>query len=560
MRFRFIFTFFLFVLAFFLILSRLFYWQIVKADELSALGQSQYGQVIRSEPKRGEIKTSDNYPLVSNKIVYLVYANPKQIKEKEKVITLLSSALKVDEASVSASLSLDKFWVPIKSNVDEKTRQELEKLNIPGIGFEENYVRYYPEASMAAQIVGFVGKDEMGDNKGYFGIEGEYDRQLKGKKGQTIEIRDAFGRPILSKVNENTNAVDGRSVILNIDRAIQFILEEKLKDGIEKYGAEAGMAAVMDPKTGNIIAMSSFPSFDPRSFQDFDYSLYKNPFISNLYEPGSTFKPLIMAAAIDSKIVKPDTKCPICAGPVSIGGYQIKTWNDQYFKNTTMTEIIQHSDNTGMVYVAQSLGLDKILNYFDKYGIGNSTGIDLQGEVSQNIKSKESWYPIDVATAGFGQGISLTPIELLDAFSSIANSGVRMEPHVVSEIENQDGDTIKIKPKSLGRVISSATAKIMTEMLVNAVDNGEAKWAKPKGYRIAGKTGTAQIPIAGHYDPNKTIASFIGFAPAENPRFVMLVIIDKPTTSIYGAETAAPVFFGIAKDILAYYNIAPSEE
>ncbi|MCL4387348.1 penicillin-binding transpeptidase domain-containing protein, partial [Patescibacteria group bacterium] len=156
--------------------------------------------------------------------------------------------------------------------------------------------------------------------------------------------------------------------------------------------------------------------------------------------------------------------------------------------------------------------------------------------------------------------ISLTPIELLDAFSSIANSGVRMEPHVVSEIENQDGDTIKIKPKSLGRVISSATAKIMTEMLVNAVDNGEAKWAKPKGYRIAGKTGTAQIPIAGHYDPNKTIASFIGFAPAENPRFVMLVIIDKPTTSIYGAETAAPVFFGIAKDILAYYNIAPSEE
>ena len=228
-------------------------------------------------------------------------------------------------------------------------------------------------------------------------------------------------------------------------------------------------------------------------------------------------------------------------------------------KNITMVETIVRSDNTGMVFVSQSLGLDKMLDYLEKFGIGNTTGIDLQGEVAPAIRDRNYWYPIDVATAGFGQGISVTPIQLLSGFSAIANGGKRMEPHVVSAIETSDKKRIAIEPKVLSNPISETTAKVMTEILVNAVDKGEAKWAKPKGYRIAGKTGTAQIPIAGHYDTDKTIASFMGFAPADDPKFVMLVIVDRPTTSIYGSETAAPIFFDIAKDILTYYNIAPIE-
>ena len=264
-----------------------------------------------------------------------------------------------------------------------------------------------------------------------------------------------------------------------------------------------------------------------------------------------------MSAAFNEKLLTPQSKCPICAGPVSVGGYDLRTWNDEYYPNATMLEVIQHSDNTGMVYTAQKLGLDRMLKYLDRFGIGKLTGIDLQGEVVAEIKPKEDWYVVDLATTGFGQGISITPIELLTAFSSIANLGTMMEPHIVSSVTDIHGQVSKIPPKEIGKPISPATAKVMTQVLVNAVDKGEAKWAKIDDYRVAGKTGTASIPVEGKYDPNKTIASFIGFAPADDPKFVMLVILDRPTARIYGAETAAPVFFEIAKDLFTYYGLAP---
>lgn len=553
------FAFFLNILLFALVISKLFYWQVVKAEELSFLGNSQYGKFINLSSERGEIKTSDGFPIATNKLSFLVFANPKEVKDKKSTARILSSTLNVDLASVSASLALDRLWVPVKSRVDSKTKEEIEKLDLKGVGFEQEYVRFYPEASMGAQLIGFVGKSELGEDNGYFGLEGFYDRQLRGKSGVAVQIHDALGRPILSRINDNTSTINGRSLILSIERPIQYIAEQKLKEGVEKYGASGGMVGVMNPKTGEIIAMASFPSFDQRNYSEYSEELYKNPFVTNVFEPGSTFKALIMASALDAKVVKPETKCPVCDGPVTIGEYQIKTWNNKYYKDTNMIDIIKHSDNTGMVFVAKTLGLEKMLHYFQRFGIGEITGIDLQGEVAVEIKPIEKWYPIDLATASFGQGISLTPMELLVAFASIANEGKRMEPHVVSQIQTPDGQIIPITPKILNQTVSPETAKVMTEMLVNAVDGGEAKWIKPKGYRVAGKTGTAQIPIAGHYDASKTIASFVGFAPADDPKFVMLVIIDRPTTSIYGAETAAPVFFEIAKNILTYYKILPKE-
>ena len=381
---------------------------------------------------------------------------------------------------------------------------------------------------------------------------------MRGKPGIMQQVQDAWGNPIISKINSPDNKIDGRNLTLHIDRVIQFILEQELKNGVYKYGAESGMAAIIDPKTGGIIAMSGFPNYDPQNYQDFSDKLYSNPFTSSTYEPGSTFKSIVMASAIDAGVVASDTICTICAGPVKIGEYSIKTWNDQYNPNSSMTDVIKNSDNTGMVFVGQKLGLNRLYDYLIKFGFDDITGIDLQGEASASLRPKANWYPIDLATATFGQGITVTPIELLSAFASIANGGKLMQPQVVDSIETPTGDIIKIQPKVLKQVISPETAKIMTEILVNAVDNGEAKWAKPKGYRIAGKTGTAQIALAGHYDPSKTIASFIGFAPADNPKFAMLVIINKPSTSIYGSETAAPIFFNIAKKMLAYYDIPPT--
>ncbi len=547
-----------FSIAFLAIIVKLFWWQVVQADTLEQMGQAQYSKELQVMPQRGDIKTSDNFPLATESLSYLVFANPKVIKDSQYTADKLSPLLQIDSATISAELNQDKFWVPIKPQIDESTKNQISNFKLPGIDFKQQFARFYPEASTAAQLLGFVGKDSNGNDKGYFGLEGYYDRQLRGRPGMADVITDALGQPVLSKFNENSGVEDGRSLVLHIDRSIQFLVEEKLKAGIEHYGAESGTAAVMDPKTGGIIAMASFPSFDPRNYSQYDTSSYVNPFITDTYEPGSTFKPLVMAAALDSNLITPTTQCPSCDKPVAVGGYEIHTWDDKYFPDTTMTDVMVHSDNTGMVYVAQKLGLDRMLSYLNAYGIGDTTGIDLQGELAPSLKDKNNWYPIDLATAGFGQGLAVTPIELLDAFASLANKGERMEPHVVSQIITPDGQTIDIPPKVIDKPISESSAKVMTEILIHAVDEGEAKFARLKGYRIAGKTGTASIPLNGHYDPTKTIASFIGFAPADDPKFVMLVILNKPTASIYGAETAAPIWFDIAKNMLTYYGIAPT--
>lgn len=548
------------VFLFLLVIGRLFYWQVVKAEELSALGQRQYGVNISISPQRGVIKTSDGFPIAGNKVTYLVFANPKEVKDIGETSAILASILDVDQASVSSQLSLDRFWVKIKSGIDLETKEKIDKLSLTGIGFDKEYERFYPEASMAAHLLGFVGNDAEGKDKGYFGIEGYYDRLLKGKEGVAIQVHDAFGRPILAKMNNSSGAVDGDNLLLSIDRSIQFIAEKRLKEGIERYGAKSGMVGIIDPKTGQILAMASFPTFDPRSYQEYEDTLYKNPFISDLYEPGSTFKPLVMSAALHSKVVTPQTRCNICAGPVSVSGYEIHTWNDEYYKDINMIDTILHSDNTGMVFTAQKLGLDRMLSYLGGFGIGENTGIDLQGEVSAEFKPKNEWYAVDLATTGFGQGISVTPIEILSGIATIANEGKRMEPHVVAGVEGSDGSIVKIPPKLVETPIDSQTAKVMTEIMINAVNKGEASWTRIKGYRIAGKTGTASIPIEGRYDPNNTIASFVGFAPADEPKFAMLVVLNRPQTSIYGAETAAPIFFKIAKSVLEYYGIPPEGE
>ncbi len=558
MNWRYRFTLGTLVILFCFVIVRLLYWQVVKAAELTTLGKSQYGALITVSPKRGEILANDGFPLVANKVSYLVFANPKEIENKDEISKILGNDLQVDPASISAQLSLNRFWVPLYYNADFSIKAKIDQEKVNGIGYEEQYSRFYPEASMAAQLIGFLGKDELGQDKGYFGLEGYYDRLLKGKAGQSVEIHDAFGRPILAQATTQTGVQNGQTIKLSIDRAIQYDVESKLKDGVEKYGAKQGMAIIMDPKTGSILAMAVYPKFDPQTFWQYPPQTYINPIISDFYEPGSTFKSIVMASAIDAGVVTPDTKCDICSGPVSLGGFDIRTWDNNYFPNTSMTDVIIHSDNTGMVFVSKKMGLNRLYSYLNAFGIGHQTDIDLQGEAVPELRSVDQWRSIDVATASFGQGIDVTPIELLEAFSALANGGKRMQPHVVSQIQSDDGEVVTIPPREINQPISAETAQVITEILVDAVNKGEAQFARLHGYRIAGKTGTAQIPISGHYDPSKTVASFIGFAPADNPKFSMLVIYDEPSSSIYGSETAAPTFFTIAKDLLNYYNIPPS--
>jgi cell division protein FtsI/penicillin-binding protein 2 len=335
-----------------------------------------------------------------------------------------------------------------------------------------------------------------------------------------------------------------------------MIAKKRLNEGMEKFGAKEGCVITMNPKTGEILALVCLPDFDPEKYGDFNEGFFKNPTISTLYEPGSIFKPLIMGAAINEKILKPDDIYNE-TGPIRIGNYSINTWDSTYEGNITMTRILEKSSNVGMVYVGEKLGNKKLLEYIDKFGVGEKTGIDLQGETTGIVKKEGQIYPIDYSTMTFGQGIVVTPIQMIRAFASLVNGGKLMQPYVVKQIVSESGDVKEIKPVIERQVISEKSSFIMRKMLQSTVEHAEVKWKRPRGYKIGGKTGTAQIPVEGHYDPSKTIASFVGFAPVDDPKFITLVMFKEPKTSPWGSETAAPVFFDIARELLVYYNIAP---
>lgn len=554
---RLILVFVSFAVFFLVILVRLFFWQIVNADTLRAEGRAQSTLSIESSAKRGDILFRDKFPIATNKISYLLYANPKKVDSFDNYANLIAPILGADAASISARLNQDLFWVSIQSRLSYEQKKEIDGLRLEALGFERQTERNYPEASMAAHLIGFVGKNQDGEDQGYFGLEGFYDRQLRGRVGNTYLIKDSLGNPILTDVREDKK-IDGRTLITSIDRSIQFIADTALREGVTKYDAIGGTIIVMESATGRILATSSYPKFNPGKYWEYDGEYYTSPIVSSLYEPGSTFKVLVMAAGIDSGLVKPDTRCSECSGPISIGEYQIKTWNDKYYPNTTMTEVLQHSDNIGMVYVGKKLGVEKFISYLHKFGIGSLTGIDIQGEVTEPLRPQKKWIDIDLATISFGQGISVTPIQLITAVNSLANGGKLVKPIVVEKIITPENETIIIKKQVIGQTVSQSTAKVITQMMVNSVDQGESKFTKIPNYMVAGKTGTAQIPVEGHYDPTNTNASFIGFFPAEEPKVTMLVIVNRPRSSIYGSETAAPIFFKVARDLIQYYNIQPS--
>lgn len=549
-----------------LILGRLLWWQVISSEKLTAAGEEQRWISFEISADRGKILAHDGFNLVSNESAFLVFASIPDLKQAPgKIASRISSILFPNEDLLKSEEMIkqrlrrqDLVWVPLKRKVDLKTKKVLEDLKIEGMGFEEEEKRNYPEGSTAAHILGFVGSDVSGTDKGYFGLEGHYDLELRGRSGVMRREKDASGKPILVGEIKEEKPKNGRSLLTTIDRSVQFITEEKLKRGIQRYGASSGSVVVMEPKTGAILAMSSYPSYDPATYYEFDKNLFSNPVVASSFEPGSIFKILIMAAALNEDVVKPDTICDKCSGPVNIADYTIKTWNDKYFPNSTMIEVIQHSDNVGMVFVAQKLGISKMVSYIEGFDLGKPSGIDLQDESSPLLRKKNEWKQIDIATASFGQGIAVTPIQMIKAANAIANQGKIMKPFIVKKVIGEEGET-EIIPKVERQIIKPVTAYLMTQMMVNAVDNGEAKWTKPKGFRIAGKTGTAQIPLRGHYDEGKTIASFVGFAPADDPKFIMLVILREPTSSPWGSETAAPLWFDICKELFTYYGVLPEQ-
>lgn len=540
-----------------LIVVRLYYWQVIRSSSLRLAAASQYNLTLPLPSQRGSIIASDGKNVVLNQSAYLVFAEPKKINSISSFSDSVASVLEKESKELQTLLEdSSRVWVPIGHKVEASRVDQLKNLKLTGLGFEKEPKRYYPESSMAAHLVGFVGSDENGKDTGYFGLEGFYNRELAGKDGELVIEKDIRGAPILIGESHRVEPEDGRSLMLWLDRTVQRIVERRLFEGVAKYGAKEGSIVVMDPKTGGILAMASMPSYDPANFGEFSREFYKNPIVASTFEPGSVFKVLIMAAGIDAGLVTPSTMADE-PGPIRVGEYFIRTWDDKYRGMISMTDVLVHSSNVGMVFVEKKLGREGMLKALHNFGLGEFTGIDLQEEAAANLRKDSEWGEIDLATASFGQGIAVTPIQMVRAVAAIANGGSLVVPRVVKEIRDMTGKTFAMKPGKTRTVLSPSSARIMTEMMIAAVDRGEAKWAKPKGYRIAGKTGTAQIPVSGHYDATKTIASFVGFAPADDPKFIMLVTLREPTSSPWGSETAAPLFFTIARDLFAYYGIAP---
>lgn len=545
-------VFLVFIVFFSLIIWKLLNIQVLNAEKIFS---NDYLQMKKITPTRGNIFDRNHEPLAMNITNYKLFVEPKKISEPEKVIMSLDNILHIGTSTLEAIVKSDKDWMRVQDGLSKDLKDKIMALKLTGIGFEDSPTRYYPEGSIASHLIGFVGKSYNGEDVGNGGIENYYQKDLAGMPGIFKTERDTTGNVIFSGVQVKINPENGRNLVLTIDKTVQMTAKERLKKGLEKYQADSGCILVADPSNMEILAMTCLPDYDPMNYGKFNDSYFNNPAITSAYEPGSIFKPLIMAAALQEKEIKANDEMDE-DGPVTIGEYTIRNWNNKYEGKISMSKILEKSSNIGMTYIGEKLGKDKLLTYLDKFGFGKPSNIDLTGEGAGLLKSKDAWYPIDLATTSFGQGILVTPIQMITAFSSLVNGGELLEPHVVKQFED-NGKIVKTEKKKIATVIDKKTSDTIKKMMENVVENGEVQWAKPKGYRIGGKTGTAQIVMSGKYDEAKTYASFIGFAPVDEPKFVILVSLQAPKTSTWGSETAAPLFFEVAKELLFYYNIAP---
>lgn len=562
--------------VFSLILARLFYWQIIKGPELLLAAEDQYQSFRQYLPSRGRIFTADGYSLVDNTTVYRLFAEPQVIQadpaeladqlsqiilEEELTPTEATDEAIVQQTKDSLTLNLieklnsKRQWIALDHKILEPTKQTIEQLGIHGLGFDPYEVRSYPEASMAAHVTGFVGKNEAGEDVGYFGVEGALDKELKGVTVSQTTLTDAKGLPLLfSDLDSQQTAIPGRDITLTIRRDIQFLLETELERGMRQYGAKSGEIIVVEPSTGKILGLATWPKYDQATFFEFDPELYKNPSLTDVYEPGSTFKTLTVSAGIDSGAITPDTPCPKCSGPRKIAEFTIKTWNDVYHPNISMTEALAKSDNTAMIFIGELLGADTFVEYLNRFGIGQPLDIDLQEDTSTPFK--DTWRFIDVATGSFGQGVVTNSLQLVRAVGAIANQGEMMHLQIIDSVyDPATGKSIQTPVISHGQVISAQSAATVTSMMIEAAEAGEAQWTASDTYTVAGKTGTSQVAEDGEYAEDKTIASFIGFAPPEEPRFVMLVKLNEPSSSPWAAETAAPLWYRVADKLFLLLNI-----
>ncbi|NLS45569.1 MAG: stage V sporulation protein D [Firmicutes bacterium] len=536
------------------LIGRLFWVQIAQNDHYRKLALDQRLYPIPVDARRGAIRDIKGRELAISVSADAVYAIPADVDDPLDTAKQISKILGLDAEDVRKKLSETQATVWIDRRVEPERASALRKLNLKGIGFVERGQRFYPKDRLAAHVLGIVGID----NQGLEGIEVWYDSFLEGVDGQIRSERDATGKEIPGGITQFIPPVDGNDLYLTIDEVIQYIAERELEKGMAELKAKRGMILAMNPKTGAILAMASRPAYNPnRYFEEPDF-LRRNPMVSDIYEPGSTFKIVTAAAALEEGIVRPDDTF-YDPGQIKIADRYVRCWLAGGHGTQTFLEATENSCNVVFATLGVELGQERFYRYIQAFGFGNPLGIDYPGEAAGLLQRIKNVGPVELANIAFGQGISATPLQLLSALSAIANGGTLMRPQLVSKMVDPDGVIIKeFKPDPIRQVISKETSKELSLILESVVANGSGFRAQVPGYRVAGKTGTAEKPEAGGYS-EKRIGSFLGFAPVEDPKIAIIVIWDEPDVDIsYGGVIAAPVFQGMLKDVLRYMEIPPT--
>ena len=543
--------------AFIVVEARLYWLQIIQHQAFSERARGEQIRKIEVSPKRGTIYDRNLQKLAINIPSYSLYARPKTISSSKEVARRLSPLLKMKSSTLRKKLAGGQIFVWLKRKLSLSEKEQIEKLNLKGVGFVEESKRFYPQKELASHVLGFAGVD----NQGLAGVEFSYDHELRGEKGHFWITRDALGYEIPYGRRTLQTLIPGKDLVLSIDSMIQSIVEQELAIALKETQAQSVEALFMDPHTGAILALARRPSYDPNRYRDYSASAQKNHLLQSIYEPGSTFKVVTASVLLEEGLVDMEEKI-FCQETLRVADHVFHDWK-KFNTELDFYTIIKHSSDIGMIKLASRIDNDIFFQYINRFGFGTKTGVDLPGEEGGIVRPSSSWSLTDPPCIAIGHGIAVTPLQMVNFLSAVINGGKLLRPYVVEAVLEPGGRVIKkTSPRLIRRIIPDSTSNLLREFLEGVVAGGTGKRASVSGYSVGGKTGTAQVPLSGGrgYADGRYIASFMGFAPVGSPKIAGIVVIKEPTGTYWGGEIAAPVVGRIIGRALPHMNVLPQEE
>ncbi len=542
-------------LAFGGLTARLGWLMVVKHGELAQIAERQYSRTVVLYAPRGPIVDRQGGALATSTATESLFVQPRSVGDPVRVAARLAPILGQPASEVHAALTGSRSFVWLRRKLPPTVAEQVRALREPGLGFLPEPLRLYPNRELAAHVLGFEGAEG-----GLEGVERAFNADLAGVPGKAIAGRDALGREVAAQ-HVLQQPQPGHGVMLTIDRTIQYIAEREIDAAYRRTHAKAAIAVVLEPRTGDILAMTVRPTFNPNTFLDVaSADAWRNRAVTDPFEPGSTFKAILAASALEEGVVRPDDRIYAENGSITLAGTTIRDWKKYGW--LSFAEVLQNSSNVGSIKVGLSLGRDRYYRYMKAFGFGAPTGVGLAGESRGLLRDPQRWSLLSLPTMSIGQEISVTALQLVAAFGTIANGGTLMQPRLVKSTFDADGrETRRFDAKAVRQVVSPATARTLSKLLTSVVESGTGRFAAIPGYAVAGKTGTAQKldPATRRYSHAPGVLSFVGFAPADEPRFAMLVMLDEPRNEKWGSEAAAPIFGAIGREILRYLEVPPRD-